>query len=292
VPVSLHLTGLFSYPIKSCGAVPHKTAVPDPFGLPWDRRWMLVDEAGAFVSQRILPSLARIQPLVTPLNLRVTSPENPQDLSVPLAPISRILRTVRVWEDTVAAWDEGDSVAAWFTQTTGRPLRLVRFPDQAHRPVNPRYAATPSQTAFADGFPMLLASEESLADLNRRLEQRGRSPVPMSRFRPNLVVAGTGLPYAEDDWLSIRCGGQQIDIVKPCSRCSMTTIDQQTAQIPDRSEPLATLSEYRRWEGKVVFAQNATVHGLGALTIGTPLEILHQGEKNRWRIGSESDFRQ
>ena len=160
----------------------------------------------------------------------------------------------------------------------------MRFPDDALRVVDPRYATRPSNTAFADGFPLLLATEESLWDLNRRLAQRGAQPVPMTRFRPNIVLAGANRPYAEDDWLVLRCGGQQLDLVKPCSRCVMITMDQQSGVIPELGEPLSTLSQYRRWEGKVAFAQNVVVHGSGPLIIDSPVTVHSEGLRNRWKI--------
>lgn len=284
---ALRITGLFSYPIKSCAGIEQATACLEAFGLAWDRRWMLVDPAGTFVTQRTLPRLACVIPRLDPAHLRITAPGR-RELAIPLQSSRTSIRDVSVWSDRVAAWDEGDVAAGWFTEFAGRPLRLVRFPDDAVRPVSRQYATLPgSTTAFADGFPLLLATEESLADLNIRLRARGLAPVPMSRFRPNIVLAGADQPYAEDDWLALQTGNLQLDIVKPCSRCVMTTTDQSSGQIPEPGEPLATLNSYRRWQGQVVFTQNVIAHGRGFLTVGDPVQVALQGIRNRWHIGPD-----
>ncbi len=285
--MSLRITGLFSYPIKSCAAVAHASAEPDSLGLPWDRRWMLVDPDGVFVTQRTEPSLARIQPQLTATALRVFALGKQWPLEIAFdAPRARTLN-VRVWRDPVTAWDEGLEAAEWFSQYAGRPLRLVRFPDHARREVDAHYTSRPTQTAFSDGFPLLLATEESLADLNARLTSRGARPIPMNRFRPNVVLAGADRPYAEDDWLTLSCGERKFDLVKPCTRCGITTTDQQTGTVPEKGEPLATLSEYRRWEGQVAFAQNVVSHGSGMLSVEAPVTVLAEGTPNRWGIGPE-----
>jgi len=282
---ALRITGLFSYPIKSCAGIEHATARLDAFGLAWDRRWMLVDPAGTFVTQRTLPRLACVVPQLDDAHLRITAPGQ-AELPVPLHARRTSIRDVTVWSDRVVAWDEGDVAARWFTEFAGRPLRLVRFPDDAVRPVSRQYATLPgATTAFADGFPLLLATEESLADLNLRLQARNVAPVPMSRFRPNIVLAGAEQPYAEDDWLALQTGDLQLDIVKPCSRCVMTTTDQSSGQIPQPGEPLATLNAYRRWQGHVVFTQNVIGHGRGLLAVGAPVQVALQGLRNRWHIG-------
>lgn len=245
---------------------------------------MLVDPAGGFVTQRTVPRLALVAPVITETALRIVAPGR-APLEVPLASAHASSRTVTVWNDEVAAWDEGEVPAAWFSAYAGTPLRLVRFPDDTRRPVSARYATIPgSTTAFADGFPILLATEESLEDLNRRLRDRGATAVPMSRFRPNVVLAGAERPWAEDDWLALRVGELQLDIVKPCARCLMTTTDQLTGKIPEPGEPLATLNTYRRWEGQVVFAQNVIAHGRGLLMLASPVHVELPGIRNRWGI--------
>lgn len=181
-----------------------------------------------------------------------------------------------VWKDTIAAWDEGDAAAEWFSGLVGNPVRLLRVSDLARREVNPKYATRAATTAFSDGFPILVATEASLDELNRRLESGGAAPVPMSRFRTNLVIAGSE-PFAEDRWRTIRVGEALIDIVKPCSRCIITSIDQTTAQRPQPTEPLATLAQFRRAPGGVMFAQNAIHHGQAALRIGDRVEVISEG---------------
>ncbi len=281
---TLQITGLFTHPIKSCAAVGHHRVRLDAFGLSWDRHWMLVDAAGVFVSQRSVPALAVVAPCVMEAQLQVTAPGFPP-LSVPLQNDRSIRRSVTVWSDRVTAWDEGSAAAEWFSDFAGVELRLVRFPNDAVRPVDRRYSTRPDgRTAFSDGFPLLLASEESLEELNRRLVARGRLPVLMSRFRPNVVVGGADRPFAEDDWLSVRTDDLKLDLVKPCARCVMTTTDQQTGLIPEAGEPLATLSTFRRWGSHVAFAQNGVAHGSGEWVVGAAL-IVEPGVPNRWQIG-------
>ena len=287
MPGELCVRGLYTYPIKSCAATAHSVVALDSFGLAWDRRWMWVDAAGEFVTQRTLPQLALVQPRVdVEAGVLIVHAPGLPELRLSLSAAPKVQRAVRVWQDQVVADDEGDDAAGWIRRWTSREMRLVRFPDQAVRPVNPRFATRPSVTAFADGYPLLLATEESLADLNARLHRRGVAAVPMSRFRPNVVLAGADRPYAEDDWLALQSDDLQLDIVKPCSRCVMTTTDQITGQIPVRGEPLATLATYRRWDNHVVFAQNVIAHGRGALRVGASVRVRLNGVMNRWGIGA------
>jgi uncharacterized protein len=268
----MHLAGLFSYPVKSCGAIAHERVVLDELGLPWDRRWMVVSE-GQFMTQRETPRLALVQPRVSDPALCLNAPGQPE-LVVPLHASTRVPRPVRIWKDHVVAWDEGDAAAAWFSAWLDQPVRLVRFPDDALRPVNPRYARFPAGTSFSDGYPLLLATDGSLAELNRRLVERGKQPVPMSRFRSNLVVHGAE-PFAEDSWRTIGIGSGRFDVVKPSERCSIITLDPTTGIAPEVGEPLATLATFRRWDGgKVIFAQNVIHHGRPELIVGQPITVL------------------
>ena len=171
--------------------------------------------------------------------------------------------TVQVWHDTVAARAVGDTADAWLTETLGRPLRLVYFPEASHRATDPRYAEG-FETAFADGFPLLVIGHASLDDLNARLAV----PVPMDRFRPSLVVAGSA-PYAEDTWRDVACGDTVVRIVKPCGRCVVVTTDQQT--MAREREPLHTLATFRHQDGNVMFGQNAVVVRPGRLRVGDPI---------------------
>ena len=268
----IEIVGLYTYPIKSCRGLPHASVVLDDFGPLWDRRWLLVDAAGEFVTQRTFPRMALINVSVGD-NALVVETEGRPGLRVPLVSDRIVSRSVIVWRDACEAWDEGDRAAAWFTSFLGSPVRLVRMQDSFVRPANPKWVSFSARVSFADAFPLLLANEASLDDLNQRLVGRGAAPVTMDRFRPNVVVRGAPA-WAEDQWKQIRIGNVLLDVVKPCTRCTITTTDQVTGEIPDRAEPLATLATFRRWENSVVFAQNMAHHGPGTLAVGAAVEVV------------------
>ncbi len=226
---------------------------------------MVVDPDGVFLTQRQLPRLAVVQPTLNAeeLLLRVGTSE----ARVPLRRGAGETRRVRVWEDDCEAWDEGDEAARLFSDHLDTPARLVRIADEFVRPVDPDYAIRPAQTGFADAFPLLVVSEASLEELNRRLVERRASAVPMGRFRPNVVVAGCG-PFAEDEWNSIRIGEVTLDLVKPCARCVTTQVDQARGVVHDPREPLGTLATFRLRGLGVMFGQNAIHRGPGRLAIG------------------------
>jgi uncharacterized protein YcbX len=268
----LEITALFTYPVKSCRAIPHREIALDDWGMSWDRRWMVVDAEGQFLTQRTYPRMAQIDVAISAEALSIHAPGQPV-LRVPLDAERSPLTQVVVWRDATEAWDEGDAAADWFSRFLGDSVRMVRMPDDFVRPVNPKYATKPSRVSFADAYPVLVASEESLADLNRRLGERGARPVTMDRFRPNFVVRGAEA-WAEDGWRQLRCGDLLLDVVKPCTRCPITTTDQSTGEIPEPGEPLATLATFRRWEGSVIFAQNVIHRSPGILKVGDVLEVV------------------
>ncbi len=262
VPV---LSGVYVYPIKSCGGISLQSADLRATGLRDDRRWMLVDESGGFMSQRRHPRMALISPRITPDRLVVRAPGMP-DLEVPAEGEHGERIEVEVWGDAQRGVPAGGEADRWFGRYLGFPCRLVRKPDDDVRPVDSAYARDGDQTSFADGFPLLLISEASLEDLNRRLE----SPVPMNRFRPNLVVRGCG-PYAEDGWGEIRAGGAVFRVAEPCPRCAITTVDQESGK--RGKEPLKTLAAYRKAEGEVWFGRNLIHTSLGTVRVGDPVEV-------------------
>lgn len=257
------------YPIKSCAGVSLDAALISNIGFVNDRRWLLVDSDNHFLTQRELPRMALIQPAVADDCLRLSAPGiGGIELAVD-QPGERI--GVSVWKDSgIGAIDQGDQVAEWFSTFLGHDCRLVRFAEDAVRPVSPKYAPRPTdRVGFADGFPFLIISEASLVDLNSRLE----TPLLMNRFRPNIVVADTE-PYAEDTWRAIRVGEVEIDVVKPCARCAITTTDQATAA--RGKEPLATLATYRIGQnGGAMFGQNA-IHRTsgGTIHVGDPVSVI------------------
>lgn len=269
------LTHLLLYPIKSCGGIAVREATLLESGLAThgvhDREWMLVTENGQFLSQRENPRMALIRPLPEGGNLRVRAP-GMGDLLVPVAweaVQDAPVRTVQIWDDSVRAVDCGDVAADWFAQAIGtrERIRLVRFHHDAVRPTSVKWTGgVPSQTRFADGYPLLLIGQASLDDLNTRLRAAGRAPLPMDRFRPNLVI--DGLQAFEEDYLgSLSTGAAEIRPVKPCARCPIPAIDQNTG-VPG-PDPLDILQTYRanpRMDGAVCLGMNCIVSsGAGSL---------------------------
>jgi uncharacterized protein len=258
--VTLRLSALNIYPIKSARGISLDQSEVDAFGLRYDRRWMVVDQSGQFLSQRGHSRLALVVPSIRDGALRIDAPGMPT-LETPLNPSPTVATRVTVWNDTCGATWLSEMAASWFSEFLGCTCSLVHMSVDVTRPANPAFAPPGSRVSFADGFPFLLISEESLTDLNRRLAK----PLPMNRFRPNLVVAG-GEPYQEDRWSRIEVGGIGLQVVKPCGRCVVTTTDQTTG---DRgTEPLRTLATYRKRNGEVMFGQNVVHEGRGCLRVG------------------------
>lgn len=258
---------LYIYPIKSCGGHRVDAAFATKRGLQDDRLLMIVDGEGSFLTQREYPTMALIEPTLGEELLTLRAPG--------MATLDLPLRTsgphsyATVWNDQCQVIDQGKVVAEWLSDYLGTTARLVRLPDTFHRPVDPRYGRTPDdETSFADGYPFLLISQESLDELNRRLT----TPVPMNRFRPNLVVQGCE-PFAEDGWRQLQIGAVTFYPVKPCARCPIPTIDQATGAVG--KEPLKTLATFRRTaEGKVMFGQNLLSSETGVIRVGDPVVVI------------------
>jgi len=271
----IRVSGLFVYPVKSCAGLARDEVTLDARGVALDRQWMVVDADGRFVSQRECPLLATVSLSIEGPLLRLSSARVAGSIALPRAGRQGEVRPVRCWRDLCEAVDEGDEAAAWLGELLGAPVRLVRMADGFRRRVDPAYAPAEAITAFSDGFPLLLIGEASLAELNRRLGE----PLGMDRFRPNLVVEGAP-PHAEDGWRRLRVGGIELEGVKPCSRCVVTTVDQRSGA--RGAEPLATLARYRRRrdaDGKLVveFGQNLVHRGVGSIRRGDEVEILEVG---------------
>ncbi len=265
-----HISGLFYYPIKSCRGFAAESALVTRRGVEHDRLMMLVDDKCNFLTQREFPRMALIEPHILPsergdyLTLRAAGT---RELGLPITDVGQ-RRSVVVWRSTCQAVDQGDAAAEWLSNFLGSSVRLVRIADEFKREVNPDFAVTPDdETSFSDGYPILIISQASLDDLNHRLA----TPLPMNRFRPNIVVDGCAA-FAEDSWQRIRIGGIEFALVKPCARCQVTTTDQQSAEVG--KEPLTTLATYRRIDGKVMFGQNVIGLGTGTLHVGDPIEVL------------------
>lgn len=268
----VRVSALFTYPIKSCGGVSHDKITLGSRGPMHDREWMVVDGSGMFITQREISRMALIKPTLDSGGLTVNAPEMPT-LRVPYSSQDRERRHVTVWRFQGEAEDAGDEAAEWFSQFLGVSARLVRMPDDVKRLTSAEYTPEPGEVGFADGYPLLFISKASLADLNDRLTERDKSPVPMNRFRPNIVISGCE-PFAEDNWKQVTIAGIRFDVVKPCARCAITTVDQASGESPDVREPLATLATYRRGaNGGAMFGQNVIHRGVGMISVGDTIEI-------------------
>jgi uncharacterized protein len=274
------VTELNLYPIKSCAGIALREATITPAGLMsehiYDREWMVVDSRGRFLTQREYPKMATIKPQIRSDTLELRAPGMLR-LQIPLDlpdPDSAPTLDVQVWNDTVKAYDCDEMTAAWFSNALGVPCRLVRFHAEAQRAANPRWTdGVKVPTLFSDGYPILVISDASLADLNEKLLAHGREALPMNRFRPNIVIGGTGA-FDEDYAKTIAIGEAILKPVKPCPRCPIPSIDQATGQIgPD---PLDILQSYRadpRVDGAIAFGMNA---------------MLLAGEGETIRVGQEA----
>jgi uncharacterized protein YcbX len=271
--VTLVVSRLARYPVKSCRGAGLTEARVEPWGLAGDRRWMVTDPDGTFVTARALPRLVLVHPEPAGEGLTLRGP-GVAPLAVPV-PDGGPLVDVVVWRDRLKATFAGEEAAAWLTELLGRPLQLVHLDDPTRRPVDPDVGAAGDTVSFADGFPLLLTTDGSLAALNELIAagpDPGEGPVPMVRFRPNVVVAGSA-PWAEDGWTALRIGAARFRAVKPCGRCVVTTIDPDTAE--QGHEPLATLARHRRIDGKLVFGTNLVPDTPGAtIRVGDAVEPL------------------
>ena len=250
---------LFVYPVKSLGGFEVDTWTLDEMGPRLDRRWMVLDGAGAFQTQRWQPRMALVRTALTPDgSVRLSAP-GMSDLVVP--PGGGARRTATVWKDECVAESCGASADQWLTAFLGMPARMVFLPEESVRPTRLRSAESLGRVSFADAYPFLLLSEASLSDLNGRLDVS----LPLDRFRPNIVVRDVA-PYGEDAWDTVMLGDVRFVVTKRCVRCVLTTIDQHTAQ-PGR-EPLRTLASYRRTPDGVVFGVNLAHVSPGTLSVG------------------------
>lgn len=261
------LSGLYIYPIKSAAGIALSSAQVHSRGLEYDRRWMVVDSKGKFITQRKFPQMALIQISLESDHLAIAAPGMPP-LAIPLQPPSQETRPVTIWKDRCDAVPVGQESQSWFSEFLQTPCQLVYMPDESDRPIHDP-GGDRGQVSFADAYPFLLISEASLEDLNQRLAQ----PIPMNRFRPNLVVSGCEA-FAEDGWQQIQVGEIAFCVAKPCARCIIPSVDQATGICG--KEPLMTLAQYRSWDGQIWFGQNLIQSQLGSLQVGTPVEILSE----------------
>ena len=265
----LRLTQISYFPVKSTAGIDTPEAEVQPRGLQNDRRWMLVDAQGRFLTAREHPQLLQIHSEINAPGLTLRAPGMAVlEIHEPM-PGNGPRLTVTIWHDRVNAACMPAAADAWCSEYLGFPCRLVYMDERCERSSDPEYALNHDIVSFADAFPCLLISEASLEDLNTRTPLA----ISMRRFRPNLVI--TGCPaYTEDDWRRLRIGAVEFAVVKPCSRCVLTTIDPGTSAPHPQQEPLRTLGRYRRRSDRgIYFGQNLIPRGTGTIRVGDPVEI-------------------
>lgn len=256
------------YPIKSCRGISLTSANIEDRGLQYDRRWMLVDENNTFITQRLNRNLALINIEIDNNHLIVSRRNsNVEAIRIPVNNNGEAGEPVTVWDDTVNAHVYKNHFSEWFCDALNTNCKLVFMPDTIKRFVEKPYAENNEIVSFADGYPFLIIGQESLNFLNDKLEEK----LPMNRFRPNFVFTG-GSAHDEDNWKTFKIGENIFHAVKPCARCVITTIDQETTL--QGKEPLKTLSQYRQINGKVNFGQNLLHEKRGIVSVGDRIEIL------------------
>jgi len=262
---SLHV-----YPVKGLKGIDLAEASATERGLEHDRRWMVVDAQGEFFTQRSHPKMATVWTDLLPGALELSAPDA-GSIQVPLAPPPAPSMRVRVWNSVVDAVPASREADAFLSDYLETPCRMVYMPDSTRRASNPDYSGGRERlVGFADGYAYLIASTSSLADLNRRLAERGHPALPMNRFRPNVVVSGAPA-YAEDGWGEISVGDAVLGAAKPCGRCEVTTTDQSTGEVRG-PEPLATLATYRNSdEFGIMFGLNLVTLRPGTIRVGNAL---------------------
>jgi uncharacterized protein YcbX len=278
----MQISAINIYPIKSLKGISLDSAKVEERGLEFDRRWMLTTPEGMFFTQREFPRMATLAVAVESGELRVESPEA-GTIAIPFEPDLGERQKVTVWQSVCDGLAYNGAVSEWFSDAIGTNCRLVYMPDASRRHINPRFDRGDDVVSFADGYPLMLLGDGSLEELNSRLE----APLPMNRFRPNLVVSGSEA-FAEDDWRTIRVGEALFHSTKPCERCVVTTVDQSRGEF-DGKEPLKTLATYRLAkmvmperveklglsENAVLFGQNLVCENPGAtIRVGDKGEAL------------------
>lgn len=268
----LQVSQLFTYPIKSLGGIAKQAVEITSTGFKHDRRWMLVDENNIFLSQRSHPQMALLQTGENTDGIFVFHKQHPlQSILLPFVTEYKKKLNVKVWDDVCEAQEADEETNNWFSDMLNINCKLVYMPDNTKRLVDKKYANNNEITSFSDGYPMLMIGQESLDKLNKKLIEA----LPINRFRPNLVFTG-GHAHIEDEMAAFSIGGLNFLGVKPCARCVMTTIDQQTAA--SGKEPLKTLAGYRMKNNKIYFGQNVLQQQNGFIKVADEIKIIIQRE--------------
>lgn len=267
--IDLKLADIFIYPIKSLGGISLQTVKVEQRGLQFDRRWMLVDKNGMFLTQREYPQMALLQVNIKDDTLEVSHKiKNIPNLQLPISnlPSSNSI-VVNIWNDVVIAKNVSRDADMWFTEVLNLDCHLVFMDEDSDRQTDTKYFPEPKQVSFADAYPFLIIGQESLNELNKKLKE----PLLMNRFRPNFVFSG-GEPFIEDTWKDFMIGELKFRAVKPCSRCVIPTINPDTAE--KGSEPLETLAKFRKVGNKVMFGQNVIGFVEGIVKVGDKIKPL------------------
>jgi uncharacterized protein YcbX len=262
------LTQIFIYPIKSLGGIPLLSSIAEERGLKYDRRWMLIDENDSFLTQRQYPQMALFNVKIDGEFLTVSLKNNESEkISLPLLSTSKKTLNVKIWDDTCTAKLASPEADNWFSEILKIKCKLVQMPESTKRLVDHKYSPEEKSVSFADGYPFLIIGQASLDDLNEKLAQ----PLPINRFRPNFVFTG-GEPYEEDNWKQFKIGEVVFSALKPCARCMITTVDQETAE--RGFEPLTTLASYRKKDSKVLFGMNLICNSTGTINLEDEISFL------------------
>ena len=259
------LSEITIYPVKSLAGISISHWPVVKTGLLYDRKWMLIDLEGQFLSQRKLPKMALIKTALTDKYL-ILSALGMDSLLIPLSQTNGDIVISTVWHDECHTHNVSMKADKWLSQFLKINCRLVYQSDEMIRPVDPEYGNNTDRVAFSDGFPFLIIAENSLNALNQAMQLN----LSMTRFRPNLVISGCS-SYAEDSWREISIGAIDFRLPKPCSRCSIPAINPETAEIG--KEPLTTLSRIRKWDNKIYFGQNALHNQCGLLSVGDTVRV-------------------
>lgn len=275
--MTVTLSDLRRYPVKSCRGESVTSALVEPWGLAGDRRWMVVDDAGTTITAREVNAMLLVRPELTGTGLRVHATGAAPLLVDEPDPTGQV--PVALFSSRLTAAAAGPEADEWFSTVLGVAARLVWLDEPTRRPTDPAYGEDGDRVSFADGYPMLLTTEASLAALNDEVLARAphpRAPLPMTRFRPNLVLAGA-TAWVEDDWRRVRVGVATFRAVKGCARCVITTVDPETAE--RGKEPIASLARLRRYDGATWFGVNLVPDTPGTvIEVGDEVEVLEAVE--------------
>ncbi|RAV99341.1 MOSC domain-containing protein [Pseudochryseolinea flava] len=262
----LKLSEIWIYPVKSLGGIQLTASKVLEKGLPYDRRWMLVDENNVFMTQRVFPQMALFKLALnhTALTIRFGA----DTIDVPLVPKgNNTAEDVVIWDDHVMTCEVDTAISQWFSYHLQKKCKLMFFPEDYVRPVDPKYKVNDEQVSLADAYPFLIIGENALQQLNDKLA----SAIGMDRFRPNFVFSG-GAPHEEDTWREFVIGTNRFVGVKPCARCAVPTINQETAE--KGIEPTKTLAKYRARNNKIYFGQNLVARDQGEIKVGDSIQIV------------------